>query len=184
MKLIVGLGNPGTNYANTRHNVGFQVVDELAKRCRTELTCEKFSAYFAKTELAQQQVVLLKPTTFMNRSGQAILATGKFYKLELEDLLVITDDIALPLGKLRFRTGGGAGGHNGMQDIIDRLGSDQFNRLRMGIDQPVGNQVNYVLSGFNQQEQPIIDQACIRAADATERWITQGIEFAMNQYNE
>ena len=183
MKLLVGLGNPGTQYANTRHNVGYKVVDQLARRCRTELTTQKFNAFFAKTELAQHPVVLLKPTTFMNRSGQAIQATGNFYKLQLEDLLVISDDIALPLGKLRFRTGGGAGGHNGMQDIIDRLGSDQFNRLRIGIDPPVGSQVDYVLSGFSPAEQTAIDQACVRAADAAQDWTAQGIEFAMNQYN-
>ncbi|MFQ5491367.1 MAG: aminoacyl-tRNA hydrolase [Phycisphaerae bacterium] len=183
MKLIVGLGNPGTNYADTRHNVGFKVVDQLAQRCRADLTVEKFSAFFAKTQLTGQPVVLLKPTTFMNRSGRAIQAAGRFYKLELADLLVITDDMALPLGKLRLRSGGGAGGHNGMQDIINHLGSDQFSRLRIGIDSPVGDPVNFVLSRFGDQEQPVIDRACTQAADAAEAWVGHGIEYAMNNFN-
>jgi len=183
VKLIVGLGNPGTKHAGTRHNVGFRVIDELARRCQADLSQEKFHAWFARATVAEQEVILLKPTTFMNRSGPAVLAAGRFYRLELGDLLVISDDLALPLGKLRLRGQGGAGGHNGLQDIIDRLGSEVFARLRIGIDPPIGDPVGWVLSRFSEAEESVAAAACCRAADAVECWIERGTECAMNRYN-
>ena len=183
MKLIVGLGNPGTKYAATRHNVGFRVVDLLAARCGVVLAGEKFHGWFARATVAEQDAVLLKPTTFMNRSGEAVLAAGRFYRLGLEDLLVISDDTALPLGKLRLRRSGGAGGHNGLQDVIDRLGSDDFARLRLGIDMPIGDQVRHVLSRFGGDQEQRMIEVCDRAADAVECWVAHGVDFAMNRYN-
>jgi PTH1 family peptidyl-tRNA hydrolase len=183
VKLIVGLGNPGQKYAGTRHNVGFRVIDELARRWSIDLPQEKFHAWFGRGTLAGEQVVLLKPTTFMNRSGPAVLAAGRFYRLEPTDLLVISDDLALPLGRLRLRARGGAGGHNGLQDIIDRLGSDAFARMRLGIDPPIGDPADYVLSRFSESEESIVAATCCRAADAVECWVERGTEFAMNRYN-
>jgi PTH1 family peptidyl-tRNA hydrolase len=183
VKLIVGLGNPGSKYAATRHNVGFRVVDVLAGRWEVSTDKEKHHGWFGRGTIAEQEVSLLKPTTFMNRSGRAVLAAGRFYRLELEDLLVVSDDVALPLGKLRLRRSGSAGGHNGLQDIIDRLGTDDFARLRIGIDSPIGDQVGHVLSRFSADEEDLISEACQRAADAAECWIAKDIEFAMNRYN-
>jgi len=183
VRLIVGLGNPGTRYAMTRHNVGFRVVDELGQRHGIELNREKFHAWFGRGTILEEDVVLLKPTTFMNRSGQAVQAAGRFYRLELADLLVLSDDHALPLGRLRLRGAGSAGGHNGLQDVIDRLGSNRFARLRLGIDPPVGDAVSYVLARFGEQEETVVAAACRRAADAVECWLVQGLEAAMNRFN-
>ncbi len=183
MKLIVGLGNPGPKYARTRHNIGFRVVDELARRHGMSLTQEKFHAWFDKGTISDQDVVLLKPTTFMNLSGQAVQAAGRFYRAELADLLVISDDHSLPLGRLRLRRGGGAGGHNGLQDIVNRLGDNSFARLRIGIDPPIGSSVSWVLSPFTDDEEAIVSASSSRAADAVECWISHDTEFAMNRFN-
>ncbi len=183
MKLIVGLGNPGAKYDGTRHNVGFDVVDILAQRWGLSMTTEKFHGWFAQGECGGEKVVLLKPTTFMNRSGRAVLAAGRFYKLEAGDLLVITDDHALPLGRLRIRTKGSGGGHNGLGDIIETLGSDEWCRLRIGIGEPFGVPSVYVLSRFTPEEEAVIGPARKRAADATETWITDGAATAMNRFN-
>ena len=181
--MIVGLGNPGTKYARTRHNVGFRVIDELARRCGIELSQEKFHAWFGRGTVAGQKAILLKPTTFMNRSGPAVQDAGRFYRLELDDLLVISDDLALPLGRLRIRGRGGAGGHKGLQDVIDRLGTEAFTRLRLGIDPAIGDPAAYVLWPFTQSEETIIAATCCQAADVVECWIERGTEFAMNRYN-
>lgn len=183
MKLIVGLGNPGTRYAATRHNAGFRVADELAVRHDIEMRTEKFHGYFGRGSISGTEAILLKPTTFMNRSGQAVQAAGRFYRLELSDLLVISDDVALPLGRIRLRRGGGAGGHNGLQDVIDRAGNDGFARLRVGVDAPLGSQVDYVLSEFGPDERSVAEDSFRRAADAVECWISEGIEAAMNRFN-
>jgi len=183
VKLIVGLGNPGPSYAGTRHNVGFEVADLLAKRWGAPLSAEKFHAWFGQAEVEGERVVLLKPTTYMNRSGQAVQAAGAFYKLELSDLLVVVDDFAIPLGRLRMRASGSAGGHNGLQDILDRLGSEDWCRLRIGIGEPLGMATGHVLDRFGRNEREILDIALPRAADAIECWITQGPEAAMTRYN-
>ncbi len=183
VKLIVGLGNPGPQYAGTRHNTGFDVLDGLARRWNIRLACEKFHGWFGDGELCQERVVLLKPTTYMNRSGRAVLAAGRFYKLALEQLLVISDDAALPVGRLRMRAGGSAGGHNGLQDIIDRLGGDAWCRLRIGIGEPIGMAARYVLDRFDAQEEEIMQRVRQRAADAVECWIKHGADLTMTRFN-
>ena len=183
MKLIVGLGNPGTKYAGTRHNVGFDVVDVLASRWEVDLSVEKFHAWFGIGEYADERVVLLKPTTFMNRSGRAVVAAGRFYRLEVEDLLVVTDDLALPRGRLRLRAQGSSGGHNGLQSVVDRVGSDEWCRLRIGIGAALGSPTVHVLSRFDEEEEVVMRRARDFAADAVECWITHGVDLAMTRYN-
>ncbi|MCH7813684.1 MAG: aminoacyl-tRNA hydrolase, partial [Planctomycetes bacterium] len=155
----------------------------LGRRWGIGLAQEKFHAWFGRGTVADRDVILLKPTTFMNRSGQAVQATGRFYQLELSDLLVISDDLALPLGRLRFRARGGAGGHNGLQDIVDRLGGTEFPRLRLGIDSPVGDPAAFVLSRFGEADEAVVERACSRAADGVEYWVEHGTESAMNRCN-
>ncbi len=183
MKLIVGLGNPGPKYVRTRHNVGFAVVDALAQRWGIGVAAEKFHAWFGRGEINGEPVVLLKPTTMMNRSGRAVLAAGRFYKMEHADLLVVVDDVALPVGRLRMRADGSAGGHNGLQDIIDRLGSQQWCRLRIGIGEPAGDPAVYVLSRFGRQEEAQIQPAIELAADAVESWVEHGPDLTMTRFN-
>ncbi|MGD2110587.1 MAG: aminoacyl-tRNA hydrolase [Phycisphaerae bacterium] len=183
MKLIVGLGNPGPQYVGTRHNVGFEVVDILASRWGVSMAAEKFHGFCGLHSGFGERLILLKPLTFMNRSGRAVAAAGRFYKLELDDLLVISDDMALPVGALRMRTRGSAGSHNGLQNIVDRLGTDVWCRLRVGIGEPIGNPTNYVLGRFAQEEEAIMDTASERAADAVECWIKDGPDLAMTRFN-
>jgi len=183
VKLIVGLGNPGAKYAGTRHNVGFEVVDRVASRGGIGLTTEKFHGWFGRGDVCGEPVVLLKPTTFMNRSGRAVLAAGRFYQIELEDLLVVVDDMALPVGRIRIRRMGSSGGHKGVQDIIDRLGTDAWCRLRLGVGERIGDPLSYPLSRFDDGEQPIVQQSYERAADAVACWIEHGAEAAMNRFN-
>lgn len=183
MKLIVGLGNPGPKYAGTRHNAGFEVVDELAARWAIGMGAEKFHGWFGAGEFKGERVALLKPTTYMNRSGQAVLDAGQFYKLPLPDLLVIVDDHALPLGKIRIRKSGSSGGHNGLEDVIARVGSDDWCRLRIGIGEPVGDMKSYVTSGYAASDKPVIAAAYKRAADAVECWVAEGPDQAMNKFN-
>lgn len=183
MKLVIGLGNPGAQYEMTRHNVGFRVVDELARRASAALTVERFHGWFAAADLRGEKVALLKPTTFMNRSGQCVQAAGRFYKAALEDVMIVVDDHALPLGRLRIRKSGSAGGHNGLKDIERVLGTDGYARLRIGIDPPLGNMASYVLSKFTEDEEKVIRDAVARASDAVECWLAGGIDMAMNRFN-
>ncbi len=182
MKAIVGLGNPGTEYKRTRHNVGFEVVDELARRCSVRLRAWKSVADLAV--ISGRDVILAEPKTFMNNSGQAVRAVADFYQLEPHDVLVIVDEAQLPLGRLRLRRSGSAGGHNGLKSIIEHLGSD-FPRLRIGIDR--GDRrwdlADRVLSRFLPAERDVVDAAIARAADAAEAFIDEGIEPAMNRFN-
>jgi PTH1 family peptidyl-tRNA hydrolase len=183
VKLVIGLGNPGAQYELTRHNVGFRVVDELARRASVELTVERFHGWFACAEIRGERLVLLKPTTFMNRSGQCVLAAGRFYKAELDDVMIIVDDHALSLGRLRIRKSGSAGGHNGMKDIERVLGTNVYARLRIGIDPPLGSMSSYVLARFSEDEEMVIRDSVVRAADAVECWLAEGIDASMNRYN-
>lgn len=183
MKLIVGLGNPGRQYERTRHNLGFLVADRLAARGAV-VFATKGSGLLGKGQLAGQPVLLLKPMTFMNRSGQAVLEVVQFYKLPLGQVLVVYDELDLPVGRVRMRARGSAGGHKGMQDIVNRLGCDEIARIRIGIDKPShGDTVSYVLSGFGSDEQPLVESALDRAADAAECWLAEGSDAAMNKYN-
>lgn len=185
-RLIVGLGNPDREYAATRHNVGFLVVDTIAARCRAPFEEDgRARAQVAQARIKGRKAVLAKPQTFMNRSGAAVETLARRHALAPQDILIVVDDIYLPLGALRLRASGGAGGHNGMQDITDRLGTDAFPRLRMGIgsDFGRGRQSDYVLSPFAEEEMALVERALERAADAARVFVTDGIVHAMNRFN-
>ena len=184
MKLIVGLGNPGREYEHTRHNVGFQVAEELAQRYRVTLKNHaKWKARVAKIAAIEDGVLVAEPTTFMNLSGWAVREIAAFHKLSAPDLLVVVDDADLPLGRLRMRTGGSAGGHNGLKSIIQELGTIEFPRLRVGVGRQPGELKNHVLGRFSDDEKAQIDAAVKRAADAAELFATENILAAMNRYN-
>jgi len=185
MKLIVGLGNSGRKYEGTRHNVGFAVVRELARRFGTSTPRAKFHAETVEANLGGQRVLLLSPLTFMNRSGISVQEATSFYKIPEEDLLIVCDDLNLPVGKLRFRAKGSSGGQKGLQDIVQRLATEDFARLRIGIGSPPEqwDWADYVLSKFTKQEIPEIEEAVAAAADGVVTWAREGIAECMNQYN-
>jgi PTH1 family peptidyl-tRNA hydrolase len=184
MKLVAGLGNPGGDYAETRHNIGFRVVDLLAKTLDIEVRKRKFGARFGLGEFADSKLIVLKPWQFMNRSGQAVATAVGFYKLDAADVLVVTDDMDLEPGRIRLRARGSAGGHNGLADIIAKLGTNSFARCRVGIGRShEQDAVEFVLDRPVESERPLLDAAIERARDAVLCWIERGIETAMNQYN-
>jgi PTH1 family peptidyl-tRNA hydrolase len=184
MKLIVGLGNPGSRYAGTRHNVGYAVVDALAQSPHASRLPSRFQAQLAELREGVTRVLLVKPETFMNLSGRCVREVMDYYQIPLEELLVICDDLNLPLGKLRFRARGSPGGHNGLRDIQNHLGTNEYARLRLGVDAPgEGDRVDYVLGRFRPSEQAIMDEAVQLAAQAAAVWIERGTEVCMNQYN-
>lgn len=186
MKLIVGLGNPGREYRDTRHNVGFMVVDALADRWRvSDAWRERFGALQIKTTVGDAPVVIAKPLTFMNHSGQAVSAIAGFFKIEPADVLVIVDEAALPLGRLRARREGGAGGHNGLKSLIQHLGTQNFPRMRVGVGRGADGRdlSDHVLGRFEPSERETVSAAVLRAADATEMFISDGIERVMNAFN-
>jgi PTH1 family peptidyl-tRNA hydrolase len=185
MKLIVGLGNPGRRYEGTRHNVGFIVVRELAKKYGVGTVKSRFQGETIDADLEGEKVLLLTPSTFMNLSGASVLAARDFYKIPLEEILVVCDDLNLPLAKLRLRATGSAGGQKGLEDIIRRLGSEEFARLRIGIGQPPNGWAwpDFVLSKFTKEELPDMELAVARAVEAAVVWAREGIRTAMNRYN-
>jgi PTH1 family peptidyl-tRNA hydrolase len=184
IKLVAGLGNPGTKYQGTRHNIGFDLLDRLAQGGRQESFSSKFEGQQAEIEIDYRRVLLLKPQTFMNLSGRSVGAAVRFYKLPVTDLLVVCDDLSLPAGKLRLRPGGSDGGQKGLRDIAAQLGSDQFPRLRIGIGENEGvDAADYVLSRFRGTERNAIEDALILASQAVAVWVTQGIDVAMNRFN-
>ena len=184
--LVVFLGNPGPKYANTRHNAGFLAADELAREKGTAIRRARFHALTGKCELAGQSVLLMKPQTYMNNSGEAVGAAARFYKLPADRVLVVADDIALPCGKLRIRAKGSAGGHNGLKSIIAHLGTESFPRIKIGVGAPVSGgqeQIDWVLSVPKNQDWEDFSGACRRAAEAVEDYIRFGPEQAMGKYN-
>lgn len=184
--LVVFLGNPGPRYAGTRHNVGFMTAEYLEKRTGVRLTRLRFQALTAKWNLGGEGVLAMKPQTYMNLSGDAVAPAASFYKLPPERILVVSDDVALPLGKLRIRTKGSAGGHNGLKSIIARLGSETFPRIRIGVGAPPRpdyDMADWVLGTFQNQEAVDIADACARAAQAVETYICDGPEKAMQTFN-
>jgi PTH1 family peptidyl-tRNA hydrolase len=185
MKLVVGLGNPGRRYEATRHNLGYAVLAELARRLPAGLPKEKFHAELADGGFAGEKVLLLSPLTYMNRSGTSVRAARDFFGLPDEDLLVVCDDLNLPLARLRVRAAGSSGGHKGLEDIIDKLQSEAFPRLRIGIGSPPDgwDAADFVLAKFAGDEVPEIERAVSRAADAAMDWVREGVEFCMNRYN-
>lgn len=185
MKLVVGLGNPGRKYDGTRHNIGYDVVAELARRAAAAKPKTRFQGDTAEISLGQQSALLLTPNTFMNLSGNSVGAAIDFYKLPLEDLLVICDDWNLPVAALRLRAKGSAGGQKGLADVIRRLGTEEFARLRIGIGSPPEkwDPSEYVLSRFAKNELDDMKISVAKAADACVVWANEGIDAAMNRYN-
>lgn len=185
MKLVVGLGNPGRKYDETRHNLGFAVLKKLADQFGTGRPKAKFHGHVVEADIQGGKVLLLGPTTYMNRSGKSVLAARDFYKLQNEDLLVVCDDLNLPSAKLRFRAKGSSGGQKGLGDIIRCLGTEEFSRLRIGIGtRPEGwESSKYVLAKIAAREKPEFDEAIQRAVQGTVDWVHEGVEHCMNRYN-
>jgi PTH1 family peptidyl-tRNA hydrolase len=185
MKLIVGLGNPGKKYQQTRHNVGYEVLAELGRRHGDGKPRSKFHAEMMDAVIGGERVVLLSPVTYMNRSGNSVQPARDFFKIHNSDLLIICDDFNLPLAKLRFRTKGSSGGQKGLESILQRLGTQEVPRLRIGIGQPPENWdvSDFVLSRFSETDRTEMSQAVLRAADAVAEWVTDGAESCMNRYN-
>lgn len=197
MKLVVGLGNPGSEYAGTRHNVGFEVIDAFAERlgwvkpgqfdrlARMKFDGLAIDGVMTRTSGPDEKVLLLKPTTYMNVAGRSVQQAMCFYQLGSRDVMVVVDELALPCGKLRLRASGSDGGHNGLKDVRRVMGTDQYPRLRIGIDPPppfVPGR-DYVLQRFTPEQRKKIDPVVVRAASAVATWIDQGIDAAMNQFN-
>ncbi len=188
MKLIVGLGNPGPEYERTRHNVGFQVIDRLARRFAdpaTSVPKAKFSGLLVEGEISGEKVLLLRPTVFMNLSGTSVAEAARFYKLEpTRDILVLVDDLALPCGSIRIRGEGGTGGHNGLSDIRQKLGTEKWARCRIGIDRP-GRipQKSYVLGRFTPEQESALEPALEDAVKASACWVNEGLVETMNRFN-
>ncbi|MFD3448311.1 aminoacyl-tRNA hydrolase [Microbacteriaceae bacterium 4G12] len=185
MKLIVGLGNPGREYEATRHNIGFMVIDELCKKWGINLNQQKFKGLYGSGVVNGEKVIVLKPLTYMNLSGESIRALMDYYKLDVEDIVIMYDDLDLPVGKLRLRMKGSAGGHNGMRSTIAHLGTQEFNRIRIGIDRPKNGMkvVDYVLGRFTVEELPDVQQSIQKSADACEKWLTTPFLQVMNTFN-
>ncbi|HEV8002150.1 MAG TPA: aminoacyl-tRNA hydrolase [Planctomycetaceae bacterium] len=185
MKIVAGLGNPGPKYDRTRHNVGYRVIDELSQRLGAGKPRRRFDATLAEGNLGGEKVLLTCPQTYMNESGRAVRQLVDFFGLQLNDLLIVCDDFNLELARLRMRTGGSAGGQKGLADIIRKLATEEFPRLRIGIGRPPEqmNAADFVLSKFKRSEQNTIDDAVVRAAEGVELWIRSGIGPAMNRVN-
>lgn len=184
MKLIVGLGNPGKDYEKTRHNAGFMCIDEVAKKLNMSFDTKKFKALIAMGFVGGEKVILMKPQTYMNLSGEAVGECARFYNIDLEDILVISDDLDLPTGKIRLRAKGSSGGQNGLKNIINHLGSQEFKRIRIGI----GNNKNYdtkdyVLGKISKDDQILFDEAKTKAANAAVDFISKPFERVMGAYN-
>ncbi|WP_317889886.1 aminoacyl-tRNA hydrolase [Sutcliffiella deserti] len=186
MKVFVGLGNPGRQYEQTRHNIGFMVIDELADRWNISLSQSKFKGIYGQGIVNGEKVLLVKPLTYMNLSGECVRPLLDFYKLEAEDVVIVYDDLDLPVGKLRLRQKGSAGGHNGIKSLILHLQTQNFNRIRMGIDRPTNGQSvsDYVLGRFSQEEQPDITWAVKRASEACEEALEKEFLQVMNTFNQ
>lgn len=184
VRLIVGLGNPGKEYESTRHNVGWDTIDLLAKRHHIFVKARRNRAVVGEGTIAGEKVILARPLTFMNLSGEAVGGLARRYRINPEDIIVITDDVNLDLGRLRIRPRGSAGGHNGLKSIIHSLGTQEFPRVRIGVGSPQhADMVKHVLSRFSRADRIIVKQAIDEAADAIEMILTEGIEPAMNKYN-
>lgn len=183
MFLIVGLGNPGSQYEDTRHNIGFKVIDNIAKEYNIEINRQKFKGMCGEGFINGEKVILLKPTTYMNLSGESIREVVDFYKISNEDVLVIYDDISLDVGRLRIREKGSAGGHNGIKSIIAHLGTDIFPRIKVGVGQPNVDLVNYVLGKFTKEEMEVLSESIDASTKATKEIISGDVKTAMNIYN-
>lgn len=184
--ILIGLGNPGEDYENTRHNVGFMVMDELAERGNIPIQRLKFKALTNTLTISGEKALIMKPITYMNLSGEAARPAADFYKIPADHVLVVSDDTALPIGKLRIRKGGSAGGHNGLKSLIQHLGTDQFPRVRVGVGEkphPDYDMADWVLGKFVGEDKNAMEQAVKRAADAIECILKEGLERGMNRFN-
>ena len=179
MKLIVGLGNPGSKYEHTRHNMGFDTLDLLSEVLKITISQKKFEGVYGKGK----DVILFKPETMMNLSGIAVRKITDFFKIKIEDLVVISDDMALPVGKIRLRDSGSSGGHKGLQNIIDNLGTDQFKRVRIGIGEPKFDTIDFVLSKPSKEEAPLINKAQENAKEAILEYLKTDFIRAMSKFN-
>jgi len=186
MYLIAGLGNPGKEYEMTRHNIGFEVIDYLAEQYNIKVNRLKFKALYAEVNIGGEKVFLVKPQTYMNLSGESIREFSAFYKIPAQNIIVINDDISLKAGKIRIRTKGSAGGHNGLKSIIYQLNTDEFPRIKVGVGAPEHAEhdlADFVLGRFKKDEIPVLEDAIIRSAKAAETIIKQGADVAMNRFN-
>lgn len=185
MKLIIGLGNPGKQYESTRHNVGFMAIDKLSDRLGIPLDHTKFNGLYGIGHISGEKVILLKPLTYMNLSGECIRPLMDYYEINDDEINVIYDDLDIPVGKIRLRTKGSAGGHNGIKSMIHHLGTQQFNRVRIGIDRPRNGMTvtDYVLGRFTEEEQPSIEDAIKQSLAACEKWLTTNFNQVMNEFN-
>ena len=186
MKVFVGLGNPGVHYQRNRHNVGFRVVERLAKVNHILISTKRFRTLYGTGQIDSLEVAITKPLTFMNRSGEAVKKMVDFFHVGMEDLIVIHDDLDLPLGRLRFKQRGGDGGHQGVRSIIESIGGNNFLRLKVGIGRPPKGMdpAEYVLNDFDQIEQPRLDEIVSRAAEALTVLLSEGLQTAMNRYQK
>ncbi|MHC5077629.1 MAG: aminoacyl-tRNA hydrolase [Planctomycetota bacterium] len=183
MRIVAGLGNPGARYAKTRHNLGFWVVDQLAREAGAAFGSGPFPALVARTDLGGERVVLVKPQTYMNRSGEAVGPLVRWYKVETDSLLVVCDDLDLPAGRIRIRRGGSAGGHKGLGSILADFGTDRIPRLRMGVDRPQGAAESWVLAPLGAEEEAGFQETVGTAAAAVMTWVQEGIEACMARFN-
>lgn len=184
MKLIIGLGNPGKEYEKTRHNVGFMVMDCLEELFKVQISNKKFKGEYVKFKYKGEDIILLKPLTYMNASGESVIQVMNFFKIDVKDILVIYDDLDMPVGKLRLRESGSAGGHNGIKSIIAYVGTQKFKRIRVGIDRhPRIPVVDYVLGKFPKDDIPHIEEGLKQATKAVEMFLDKDFTAAMNAFN-
>lgn len=185
MKIIVGLGNPGNEYAKTRHNVGFMLIDSLAEHLNITLWKDKFNAQIAEGRIGAEKILLVKPQTYMNNSGEAVGPLMRWYKLEPEDIIVAHDDMDIPAGTIRIRKKGSSGGHNGIKSLISHIGSENFARVRLGIGRPLPgwSVVKHVLAPFPAEDKAEVDKAIDYLIPAVECIVSDGLDIAMNKYN-
>lgn len=185
MKMIIGLGNPGRQYEQTRHNIGFHVIDELANRLDAPAMQSKFNGMYTVIHRPEGKVMLVKPLTYMNLSGECVRPLVDYYDIDIDQIVVIYDDLDFAPGELRLRQKGSAGGHNGMKSLIAHLGTDKFNRVRMGIGRPVSGMkvADYVLSSFSKEDIPLMEETIKKSADACEEWLKSPFLEVMNKFN-
>lgn len=185
MYLIVGLGNPGKEYGNTRHNMGFKAIDKLACKLNVEVSKEKFKGMYGEAMIENEKVILLKPLTYMNLSGESIIEIVNFYKIDLEKIIVVYDDVDIDVGKFKIRKKGSAGSHNGMKSVVQNLSSTNFARIRVGIGKPRVNEdlADYVLKKFSEEDKAQFERVVDEVSDAVLSIVTDGIDKAMNKYN-
>lgn len=185
MYLIVGLGNPERDYANTRHNMGFDVINEISDKCNIKVSKSKFDALYGMGEINGKRVILVKPQTYMNLSGESIIKFKKFYKISNKEIIIIYDDIDLAVGDIRLKPKGGAGTHNGMRSVLQNLNTEDFIRVRVGIGTPENKEdmINYVIGAIPKREKEILDESVKRASESVLEILQNGIDVAMNKFN-